>query len=64
QPTSVAAPVQTECSDNERSSPDDHPSDDDNNVVEDDPEVDVFKLTRKQKKLFELMGWICQKLTC
>ncbi|GKA28801.1 leucine--tRNA ligase, chloroplastic/mitochondrial-like protein [Tanacetum coccineum] len=41
QPTSVAAPVQTECSDNERSSPDDHPSDDDNNVVEDDPEVDV-----------------------
>ncbi|GKB08897.1 nicotinate-nucleotide pyrophosphorylase [carboxylating], chloroplastic [Tanacetum coccineum] len=32
-----AALVQTERSDNEISGPDDHPSDDDNNVVEDDP---------------------------
>ncbi|GJZ91775.1 hypothetical protein Tco_0663840 [Tanacetum coccineum] len=45
QPTTVAAPVQTEHSDNERSGHDDHPSDDDNNVS---------KLTGKQKKLFEL----------
>nr|GEX92370.1 hypothetical protein [Tanacetum cinerariifolium] len=54
QPTSVAVPVQTELPDNERSDPDDHPSDDDNNAVEDEPEVDVSKLTGKQKKLFEL----------
>ncbi|PWA42171.1 GCIP-interacting family protein [Artemisia annua] len=56
QPASVAAPVQTELPDNERSDPDDRPSDDDNNTVEDEPEpeVDVSKLTGKQKKLFEL----------
>ncbi|GJV21187.1 protein MOR1 [Tanacetum coccineum] len=54
QPTSFAAPVQTELPDNERSDPDDHPRDDDNNAVEDEPEVDVSKLTGKQKKLFEL----------
>ncbi|GKB62221.1 pre-mRNA-splicing factor SYF2 [Tanacetum coccineum] len=53
QPTSVAAPVQTELPNNERSDPDDHPSDDDNNAIEDEPEVDVSKLTGKQKKLFE-----------
>ncbi|GJU29445.1 pre-mRNA-splicing factor SYF2 [Tanacetum coccineum] len=54
QPTSFTAPVQTQLPDNERSDPDDHPSDDDNNAVEDEPEVDVSKLTGKQKKLFEL----------
>ncbi|GKC65477.1 hypothetical protein Tco_1098075 [Tanacetum coccineum] len=54
QPTSFAAPVQTELPDNERSDPDDHPSDDDNNAIEDEPEVDVSKLTGKQKKFFEL----------
>nr|GEZ21497.1 hypothetical protein [Tanacetum cinerariifolium] len=35
QPNSVAAPVQTEHSDNERR--DDHLNDDENNAVEDDP---------------------------
>lgn len=50
----VAAPVQTELPDNERSDPDDLPSDDENNTVEGEPEVDVSKLTGKQKKLFEL----------
>lgn len=54
QPTSVVTPVQTELPDNEQSDPDDHPSGDDNNPLEDEPEVDFTKLTGKQKKLFEL----------
>nr|GFB91397.1 hypothetical protein [Tanacetum cinerariifolium] len=37
QPTLVAAPVQTEHSDNERRGRDDHLNDDENNAVEDDP---------------------------
>lgn len=52
----VAPPVQTEVPNDEKSNPDDHPSDDDidNNAPEDQPEVDFSKLTGKQKKLFEL----------
>nr|GEY96922.1 hypothetical protein [Tanacetum cinerariifolium] len=53
-PTLVAETVQTERFDNERSGPDDNLSDDDNNTIEDEPEVDIPKLTGKQKKLFEL----------
>ncbi|GJX32300.1 hypothetical protein Tco_0242155 [Tanacetum coccineum] len=37
--------------DNERSDPHDHPNDDDDNMVEDEPEVDVSNLTGKQRKL-------------
>ncbi|GJS43219.1 nucleotide-binding alpha-beta plait domain-containing protein [Tanacetum coccineum] len=37
--------------DNERSDPHDHPNDDDDNMVEDEPEVDVSNLTCKQRKL-------------
>nr|GEY22734.1 hypothetical protein [Tanacetum cinerariifolium] len=37
QPTSVAAPIQTEHFDNEIRGCDDHPNDDENNAVEDDP---------------------------
>lgn len=52
----VVPPVQTEVPNDEKSNPDDHPSDDDidNNAPEDQPEVDFSKLTGKQKKLFEL----------
>ncbi|GJV43835.1 hypothetical protein Tco_1428371 [Tanacetum coccineum] len=34
---------------NERSGPDDHPSDDGDISVDDEPEVDVSKLTREKK---------------
>ncbi|GKB74969.1 hypothetical protein Tco_0936381 [Tanacetum coccineum] len=47
QPASVASPVQIELPDNERSDPDDHPSDNSDTPVEDKPKVDVSKLTRK-----------------
>ncbi|XP_076958561.1 uncharacterized protein LOC143634318 isoform X2 [Bidens hawaiensis] len=55
QPTSVTTSVQPELPDNERSEPDDHPNeDDDNNAPNDEPQVDPATLTGKQKKLFEL----------
>ncbi|KAK1419346.1 hypothetical protein QVD17_28512 [Tagetes erecta] len=54
QPTSNATSVQTELPDDEKSEPDDHPSGDDNNAPEDQPQVDLTKLTGKQKKLFEI----------
>ncbi|KAI7732090.1 hypothetical protein M8C21_029567 [Ambrosia artemisiifolia] len=54
QPTSVATPVQAELPDNEKSEPDDHPSGEDNNAPDDQPQVDFTKLTGKQKKLFEI----------
>nr|GEX70365.1 hypothetical protein [Tanacetum cinerariifolium] len=37
--------------DNERNDPYDHPNDDDDNMVEDEPEVDVSNLASKQSKL-------------
>lgn len=54
QSNSVLTSVQTVLPDNEKSDPDDHPSGDDNNASEDQPEVDYAKLTGKQKKLFDL----------